>query len=158
QAMYAAANKRGFKAVPLKAKVSFDLRSTTAEKSSRNVVGYLPGASKPDETIIYMAHWDHLGKHEGHDPGNGTDRIYNGAVDNATGVAGIIEIAEKFAAGPRPARSVVFLAVTLEESGLLGSKFYVAQPSFPLDKTVGVVNLDAMSVAGRSRDFVVTGK
>ena len=151
---YAAANKRGFKAVPLKAKVSFDLKSTTAEKSSQNVIGVLPGASKPDEAVIYMAHWDHLGKHEG----EGEDQIYNGAVDNATGVAGIIEIAEQFARGPKPARSVAFVAVTLEESGLLGSKFYVAKPSFPLDKTVGVINLDAMAVGGRSRDFVVTGK
>ncbi len=152
QEMYAAANRRGFKAVPLKAKLSFDLRSTVAEKSSRNVIGYLPGTEAPEETVIYLAHWDHLGKHEGEG-----DTIYNGAVDNATGVGGIIEIAEKFAAQP-PRRSVVFLAVTLEESGLLGSKYYVAQPSFPLEKTVGVINLDAMSVAGRSRDVVVTGK
>ncbi|MDH7454306.1 M28 family metallopeptidase [Luteimonas composti] len=152
QEMYAAANRRGFKAVPLKAKLSFDLRSTVTEKSSRNVIGYLPGTEAPEETVIYLAHWDHLGKHEGEG-----DTIYNGAVDNATGVGGIIEIAEKFAAQP-PRRSVVFLAVTLEESGLLGSKYYVAQPSFPLEKTVGVINLDAMSVAGRSRDVVVTGK
>jgi Zn-dependent M28 family amino/carboxypeptidase len=152
QEMYAAANRRGFKPVPLKAKVSFDLRSTVSEKSSRNVIGYLPGTEAPEETVIYLAHWDHLGKHEGEG-----DTIYNGAVDNATGVAGIIEIAEKFAANP-PRRSVVFLAVTLEESGLLGSKYYVAQPSFPLEKTVGVINLDAMSVAGRARDVVVTGK
>src|SRR5690606_18216548 len=124
QEMYASANRRGFKAVPLKAKVSFDLRSTVAQKSSQNVIGYLPGTEAPDETVIYLAHWDHLGKHEGHDPDAGTDMLYNGAVDNATGVAGIIEIAEKFAAAP-PRRSVVFLAVTLEESGLLGSKYYV---------------------------------
>ena len=155
--MYAAANKRGFKAVPLQATVSFDLKSTVSEGSSRNVLGYLPGSERPEEAIIYLAHWDHLGKHEGHDPAAGTDLIYNGAVDNATGVAGIIEIAEKFAAGERPARSVVFLAVTLEESGLLGSKFYVAQPSFPLEKTVAAINLDAMSVGGRSRDIVVNG-
>jgi Zn-dependent M28 family amino/carboxypeptidase len=150
--MYAAANRRGFKPVPLKAKVSFDLRSTVNQKSSRNVIGYLPGTGAPEETVIYLAHWDHLGKHEGEG-----DTIYNGAVDNATGVAGIIEIAGQFAAAP-PRRSVVFLAVTLEESGLLGSKYYVAQPSFPLEKTVGVVNLDAMSVGGRARDVVVTGK
>ncbi|TYT26683.1 M28 family peptidase [Luteimonas viscosa] len=150
---YAAANERGFKAVPLKAKVSFDLRSTVTEKSSQNVIGYIPGSAAPEETVIYLAHWDHLGKHEGEG-----DTIYNGAVDNATGVAGIIEIAEKFKQSAQPQRSVVFLAVTLEESGLLGSKFYVAQPSFPLEKTVGVINLDAMSVAGRARDMVVTGK
>ena len=152
QDMYAAANRPGFKAVPLKARVSFDLRSTVSEKSSRNVVGYIPGTEAPEETVVYLAHWDHLGTHEGEG-----DTIYNGAVDNATGVAGIIEIAEKFMTAP-PRRSVVFLAVTLEESGLLGSKFYVAQPAFPLEKTVAVINLDAMNVGGRARDVVVTGK
>jgi Zn-dependent M28 family amino/carboxypeptidase len=153
-AMYAAAGRRGFKPVPLDAKVSFDLRSTTSEKSSRNVVGVLPGTDRADEAIVYMAHWDHLGKHEGEG-----DQIYNGAVDNATGVAGIIEIAEKFAkTEPKPQRSLVFLAVTLEESGLLGSKYHVAHPAFPLEKTVAVINLDAMSVAGPSRDMVVVGK
>ncbi|MDR6989974.1 M28 family metallopeptidase [Luteimonas sp. 3794] len=149
-----AANTRGFKPVPLNATVGFDLKSTIAEKSSRNVIGILPGSETPDEAILYLAHWDHLGKHEGEG-----DTIYNGAIDNATGVAGIIEIAEKFATTePKPKRSLVFLAVTLEESGLLGSKYYVAQPSIGLAQTVGVINLDAMSVAGPSRDFVVTGK
>ena len=115
----------------------------------------LPGTTKPDEAVLYMAHWDHLGKHEGEEG----DNIYNGAVDNATGVAGILEIAEAFAhQDPKPARSVVFVAVTLEESGLLGSKYYVAHPTFPMDKIAGVINLDAMSVGGKSRDFVVTGK
>ena len=153
QAMYKAANQPGFKAVPMKARVSFDLRSTTAEKSSRNVVGVMRGSEAPDEAIVYMAHWDHLGKHEGEG-----DQIYNGAVDNATGVAGIIEIAEKFKADGQPKRSIAFVAVTLEESGLLGSKYQVAHPVFPLDKTVAVVNLDAMSVAGPARDMVVVGK
>ena len=149
-----AANTRGFKPVSLQAKVGFDLKSTIAEKSSRNVVGILPGTETPEQGILYLAHWDHLGKHEGEG-----DTIYNGAIDNATGVAGIIEIAEKFATTePKPKRSLVFLAVTLEESGLLGSKYYVAQPSIDLAQTVGVINLDAMSVAGPSRDFVVTGK
>lgn len=151
-ALYAAAGKRGFKAVPLDATVSFDLASTTREASSRNVVGVLRGSEAPDEAIVYMAHWDHLGKHEGEG-----DTIYNGAVDNATGVAGIIEIAEKFKADGQPKRSVAFVAVTLEESGLLGSKYQVAHPAFPLEKTVAVVNLDAMSVAGPSRDMVVVG-
>ena len=151
----AAANKRGFKAVALPAKMSVDLKSTSVEKQSRNVVGILPGSEKPDEAVIYMAHWDHLGKHAD-EPG---DNIYNGAVDNATGVAGILEIAEAFAhQDPKPARSVVFVAVTLEESGLLGSRYYVAHPTFPMDKIAGVINLDAMSVGGKSRDFVVTGK
>nr|WP_298122628.1 M28 family metallopeptidase [uncultured Pseudoxanthomonas sp.] len=154
-AAYASAGKRGFKPVPLKAKASASLTSTITEKTSRNVIGVLPGSSKPDEAVLYMAHWDHLGKHEGEEG----DNIYNGAVDNATGVAGILEIAEAFAhQEPKPARSVVFVAVTLEESGLLGSKYYVAHPTFPLDKIAGVINLDAMSVGGKSRDFVVTGK
>ena len=152
---YKDANKRGFKPVPLNAKVSFDLNSTIAEKTSRNVVGVLPGTTRADEAVLYMAHWDHLGKHEGEEG----DNIYNGAVDNATGVAGILEIAEAFAGQEqKPERSAVFVAVTLEESGLLGSKYYVAHPTFPLDKIAGVINLDAMSVGGKSRDFVVTGK
>lgn len=147
------ANKRGFKAVPLPAKVSVDLKSTSTEKQSRNVVGILPGSEKPDEAVVYMAHWDHLGKH----PDETGDNIYNGAVDNATGVAGILEIAEQFAKVGKPKRSVVFLAVTLEESGLLGSKYYVAHPVVPLDKTVAVINLDAMGVAGKTRDMTVVG-
>ncbi len=152
---YRMAGKAGFKPVPLKARLSVDLESTISQGTSRNVVGVLPGTSRADEAVLYLAHWDHLGKHEGED---GEDTIYNGAIDNATGVAGILEIAEAFASQEqRPERSVVFLAVTLEESGLLGSKYYVAHPTFPLEKIAGVVNLDAMSVAGRSRDFVVTG-
>ncbi len=147
------ANKRGFKAVPLPAKMSVDLKSTSTEKQSRNVVGILPGSEKPDEAVVYMAHWDHLGKHAD-EPG---DNIYNGAVDNATGVAAILEIADQFAKVGKPKRSLVFLAVTLEESGLLGSKYYVAHPVVPLDKTVAVINLDAMGVAGKTRDMTVVG-
>jgi Zn-dependent M28 family amino/carboxypeptidase len=153
-AMRAAAGKRGFKPVPLPAKASVTLKSTTAEKESRNVLALLPGSERPEEAVVYMAHWDHLGKHEGEDG----DNIYNGAVDNATGVAGILEIAEAMAKGAKPKRSALFVAVTLEESGLLGSKYYVAHPSIPLDRTVGVINIDAMSVSGRTRDLTVVGK
>ena len=150
----AAANKRGFKPVPLDATMSLELKSTTAEKISRNVVGLLPGSETPDEAIVYMAHWDHLGTHEG----ESGDNIYNGAVDNATGVAGILEIAEAMRKAPTPPkRSVLFLAVTLEESGLLGSKYYVAHPVIPLDKTVAVINLDAMAPIGKARDITVVG-
>ena len=153
-AAYKAAGQRGFKPVPLKSKLSVDLKSTIAEKASRNVIGVLPGNTRPDEAVVYMAHWDHLGKHEGEQG----DNIYNGAIDNATGVAGILEIAEAFAhQQPKPDRSVVFIAVTLEESGLLGSKYYVAHPTFPLDKIAGVINIDAMSVAGKAKDLTVTG-
>ena len=150
----AAANKRGFKPVPLDATLSLDLKSTIEEKSSRNVVGLLPGSTRPDEAVVYMAHWDHLGKHDGEEG----DNIYNGAVDNATGVAGILEIAEAFATQqPKPERSLLFVAVTLEESGLLGSQYYAAHPAIPLDHTVAVVNVDAMGVNGRSRDITVVG-
>jgi Zn-dependent M28 family amino/carboxypeptidase len=153
-AAYKAAGQRGFKPVPLKSTLSVDLKSTITEKTSRNVVGVLPGSTHPDEAVVYMAHWDHLGKHEGEEG----DNIYNGAIDNATGVAGILEIAEAFVhQDPKPARSVVFLAVTLEESGLLGSKYYVAHPTFPHAKIAGVINIDAMSVAGKAKDMVVTG-
>ncbi len=151
---YQDANQRGFKPVPLKAKVSFDLKSTISEKQSRNVIGVLPGSARADEAVLYLAHWDHLGKHEGETG----DNIYNGAIDNATGVAGILEIAEAFVhQDPKPQRSLVFVAVTLEESGLLGSKYYVAHPTFPLHKIAGVINIDAMSVAGKARDITVTG-
>ena len=153
EAMRKAAGKRGFKPVSLPAKASVTLKSTTTEKESRNVLALLPGAEAANEAIVYMAHWDHLGKHAD-EPG---DNIYNGAIDNATGVAGILEIAELLATGAKPKRSVLFAAVTLEESGLLGSKYYVAHPSIPLNQTVGVINLDAMSVSGRARDFTVVG-
>ncbi|HEY0504880.1 MAG TPA: M28 family metallopeptidase, partial [Lysobacter sp.] len=163
-ALYKAAGKAGFKAIPLKAKASLDLKSTISEKSSRNVIARLDGAKRPDEAIVYMAHWDHLGNHtheadEHAPPAGGTkDVIYNGAVDNATGVAGILEIAEAFnQQNPKPDRSLVFLAVTLEESGLLGSKYYVAHPVVPLDKTVAVINLDAMPVIGKAKDMTVVG-
>jgi len=150
---YRNANQPGFKPVPLHAAISFNLHSAVVEKSSRNVIGVLPGADLADQAVVYMAHWDHLGKHEGEG-----DTIYNGAVDNATGVAGIIEIADAFAhAEAAPRRSLVFIAVTLEESGLLGSKYYVANPTFPMQSIAGVINLDAMSVGGKSRDLVVTG-
>ena len=153
-ALRAAAGKRGFKPVPMAAKLSLDLKSTISEKQSRNVIGLLPGSTHPDEAMIYMAHWDHLGKH----PDEPGDNIYNGAVDNGTGVAGILEIAEAFAhQSPKPARSLLFVAVTLEESGLLGSQYYVAHPAVPLDKTVGVVNLDALGVYGKTRDLTVVG-
>jgi Zn-dependent M28 family amino/carboxypeptidase len=149
----AAAGKPGFTAVAMNASFGAELKSTTARKESRNVMALLPGSERPDEAVIYMGHWDHLGKH----PGEG-DQIFNGAIDNATGIAGILEIAEQFVTqNPPPKRSILFAAVTLEESGLLGSKYYVAHPSIPMQNTVGVINLDAMTVVGKTRDMVVTG-
>ena len=159
-AMRAAANVRGFKAVALNAKAQASLYNTTRESTSANVVAVLPGSTRPDEAIVYTAHWDHLGgDHAGHgDTAATEDHIYNGAIDNATGVAGVLEIAEQFTVQElAPERSVVFLWVTLEESGLLGSKYYAAHPVIPLADTVAVINLDAMPVVGRTRDFTVIG-
>lgn len=149
-----AASVPGFKAVPLQASFSLALKSTSRTASSQNVIAILPGTTHPDEAIVYTAHWDHLGRNFS---GVG-DRIFNGAVDNATGVAGVLEIAEAFTVQqPAPERSMVFLFVTLEESGLLGSKYYTAHPAIPLEKTVAVINLDAMSVIGPSKELVVIG-
>ncbi|HEY0996130.1 MAG TPA: M28 family metallopeptidase [Gemmatimonadaceae bacterium] len=121
---------------------------------SRNVLGRLAGTTHPNETILYGAHWDHLGVGA---PDARGDSIYNGAVDNASGVAAIIELARAFARGPRPQRSIVFAAWTAEEKGLLGSEYYAANPVYPLETTVAGFNVDALSAAGPSRDVLVIG-
>ncbi len=119
-----------------------------------NVIGYIEGSEYPEETILYMAHWDHLGMVETED---GVD-IYNGAVDNATGVGAILSIAERFMMEEQPPRrSIVFLAVTAEESGLLGSGFYAENPVFPLETSVGGINIDALNVYGPTWDVSVVG-
>jgi Zn-dependent M28 family amino/carboxypeptidase len=150
----AAARTRAFRPMPLKATLSASLQAQTQTITSHNVVGILPGKKYPDETIIYSAHWDHLGI--GKPDANG-DAIYNGAVDNGTGIAQLIEQARAFANGPRPDRSVVFLAVTAEEKGLLGSEYYATHPLYPLGKTVGVFNTDAMNVWGAEKNFSIRG-
>jgi Zn-dependent M28 family amino/carboxypeptidase len=154
-ALRQAANVRGFKPVALgDARFSVDLENKIRRAQSRNVIGVLPGSEHPDEAVVFSAHWDHLGTHAD-EPG---DNIYNGAVDNATGVAGILEIAEAFTVlEPKPRRSVVFLFDTLEESGLLGSKYYAAHPVIPLAKTVADINMDALVPLGPTHDFVIVG-
>lgn len=155
-AMRAAANKPGFKPVPMAGlKASATINQTVEKRTSRNVIGTVRGERAPDEHLLLMAHWDHLGKGVSDDPG--ADVISNGAVDNATGTAAILEIAEKFAAGPKPERSITFLAVTLEESGLLGSAYFAENPIIPLNKIVGGINIDALQPAGPSKDVVVVG-
>ena len=149
----ARANKPGFKPVPLKASLSVALQSTVKASQSDNVLGLIRGTERPDEVVIYMGHWDHLGTQTAAD---GSQQIFHGAIDNATGISAILEIGEKFTKAP-PKRSVLIAAVTLEESGLLGSKYYVAHPVFPLKNTVAVVNLDALSVVGPARDWEVKG-
>jgi Zn-dependent M28 family amino/carboxypeptidase len=156
-ALHRAARSKGFKPVALNATASVGLRNAIRRAKSANVVGVLPGAKRPGEYVTYMAHWDHLGKAVGFGPSSG-DAIFNGAVDNATGVAGILEIAKAFAKAPRkPERSIVFLAVTAEESGLLGSLYYGQNPAVPHAQTAAVVNIDALSPYGRTRDLEVIG-
>jgi len=154
-ALELAARSKDFQPVPLPLKASATLTSTIRETPSRNVIAVLPGRERPDERVVYVAHWDHLGV----DPALEGDQVFNGAVDNATGTAALLELARAFAALPeRPARSIVFLAVTAEEQGLLGSRWYAENPVFPLASTVAAINIDAMNVGGRTRDVVVIGR
>jgi Zn-dependent M28 family amino/carboxypeptidase len=148
------AQTRAFKPVPLKATLSADFSVDAEVITSHNVAGVLPGASRADEVVIYSGHWDHLGVGQ---PDARGDRIYNGAVDNATGIAQMLELARAFAAGPRPERSILFLAVGAEEKGLLGTEYYVNNPLYPLGKTVGVINMDGGSIAGPTRNFSISG-
>ena len=149
----AAARRPGFKAVPLGVKASVSFDAAIKRQNSKNVIGMLPGSERPNEYVLYSAHWDHLGRC---DAVKG-DSICNGAIDNATGVAALVAMAEAYRKTGAPKRSVVFLAVTAEEAGLLGSKFYAENPVFPLGATVGGVNMDALKVRGETRDFVITG-
>ncbi len=151
----AAAKKKGFKAVPLNLTASMNFENDIARKASKNVIGVMKGTKRPDEYVLYTAHWDHLGRCTAAADG---DDICNGAVDNATGTAALVALAEGFAKAGAPERSVVFLAVTAEESGLLGSKFYAENPIFPLSQTVGGVNMDAFSMSGPAKNLTVIGK
>ncbi|PZQ21102.1 MAG: peptidase M28 [Sphingopyxis macrogoltabida] len=155
KALREAAKKKGFKAVPLAGvTASLDFTNKIERKQSKNVIAVLPGAKRPDEYVLYTAHWDHLGQCQ---PVNG-DGICNGAIDNATGTAALVAIAEAQKKAGAPDRSLVFLAVTAEESGLLGSKYYASNPVFPLAKTVGGVNMDALSGSGPAKDIIVVGR
>ena len=155
EALKRQAQTRDFKPVELKGE-SFSAEYAVDAKviTSQNIAGRLVGGKRPDETVIYSAHWDHLGI--GQPDANG-DRIYNGAVDNATGTAALIELGRAFAKAPRPERSLVFLTVTAEEKGLLGSEYYSANPLYPLGKTVAVLNMDALDPHGPARNFTTSG-
>ncbi|GHE48922.1 M28 family metallopeptidase [Sphingobacterium griseoflavum] len=149
------AKRKGFNAIPLGVEISVQLKNSMRKSSSNNVIAKLAGSKRADETIIYTAHWDHLGIGEAVDG----DSIYNGAIDNAAGVAALFEIAKAFqAAKVRPERTIVFLAVTAEEEGLLGSDYYAQNPIFPLNKTVANLNMDAFSALGATRDVSIVGR
>jgi Zn-dependent M28 family amino/carboxypeptidase len=152
-----AANSRSFEPVELAgSQVHFALDNTLRTIQSRNVVARLVGGDERvnAEHIVYSAHWDHLGRDESL-PG---DQIYNGAEDNASGIAGLLELAQAFKTlEPKPARSILFLAVTAEEKGLLGSKYYAANPLYPLNKTLADINIDGLNLWGKARDIASIG-
>ena len=149
----AKAARGNFQPVALGVTGRTQVRNTLRTIDSQNVVARLPGAGAPDEVVIYMAHWDHLGK----DESLTGDQIYNGAADNATGTAGLIELARAFTEGEPPRRTVLFLAVTAEEQGLLGSRYYGERPLYPAAQTVAALNMDVLNQWGRTRDLTIVG-
>lgn len=153
-AMMQAAKQKGFKAVPLGETASLSFQNDFSRKMSNNIIGILPGAKRPDEYVLYTGHWDHLGICK---PAPDGDDICNGAVDNATGSAALVALAEAHSKAGPPDRSIIFLAVTAEESGLLGSAYYADNPVYPLARTAGGVNMDAFSMAGPARNLTVIG-
>jgi len=155
-ALKKAALSKDFKPVALNAKANMTVKNTLREINSNNVIGKLEGSDPTlkNEYIIYTAHWDHLGR----DPKLAGDQIYNGAIDNASGIAVLLEIAEAFKklATP-PKRSILFLAVTAEEKGLLGAKYYAENPLYPLNKTLANINMDGINQWGRTTDITMVG-
>jgi Zn-dependent M28 family amino/carboxypeptidase len=156
EALKKAAVAKDFKPVALNAKANMTVRNTIREINSSNVIGKLEGSDPTlkNEYVIYTAHWDHLGR----DPKLTGDQIFNGALDNASGTAALIEIGEAFTklATP-PKRSILFLAVTAEEKGLLGAKYYAENPLYPLNKTLANINMDGVNQWGRTRDITMVG-
>jgi Zn-dependent M28 family amino/carboxypeptidase len=152
--LYAAARTKDFHPVTLDAEASFDVKIDVRRIQSRNVVAKFEGGSKKDEYVVYTAHWDHLGR----DTTLQGDQIFNGALDNASGCASLLEIARAYIELPTPpARSILFVSVTGEEKGLLGSKYYAEHPLYPLRNTVADLNMDGVNQWGRTNDLTVIG-
>ncbi len=147
------AQRPDFSPLPLGLHASIVLDQTIEHHASRNVVGVLPGRARPQEAVLYSAHWDHLG----HCPAVNGDDICNGAQDNATGVAGLIELARRFGSAGRLQRSMVFIAFTAEESGLLGSQYYAEHPLYAPAQTAAMINMDGLSTLGMARDITIVG-
>ncbi|WP_395945062.1 M28 family peptidase [Brevundimonas sp.] len=141
--------------VDLGARLSVDIAETTEVIHSNNLLAKIPGTTRPDEYVVYSAHWDHVGKAK--EPNAEGDDIFNGAWDNASGTSGLIEMARAFKNGPAPERTVVFLHVTAEEQGLLGSEAYAADPVYPLAKTAADINIDMLPFTPATRDVAVFG-
>lgn len=155
-ALKQAARRPDFRPVALKAKASFRVRQTLRPIDSFNVVARVEGSDPAvkDEWIVYTAHWDHFGR----DPTLAGDQVFNGALDNASGVAALLEVARAFARlRPAPRRSVLFVATTGEEHGLLGARHYARRPLYPLEKTLANLNIDVINVRGRTRDVALVG-
>ena len=149
------ANKQGFKAVPLNEKLSLTVKVKATYNTSHNVIAKLTGSKRPDEYVIYTAHWDHLGIGKPDEKG---DSIYNGALDNASGSAALIEMARAFTSlKEKPERTIIFLSVTAEEQGLLGSEYYATHPVYPLNKTVADINMDGVNPFDKTNDIVISG-
>jgi Zn-dependent M28 family amino/carboxypeptidase len=143
-----------FRSVPMGVNASVAISNTVQRSISHNVLALLPGTDRADEYIIYTSHWDHLGR----DASLEGDQIYNGALDNASGTGSLISLAKAFLSlETRPQRSILFMPVTAEEQGLLGSAYYGENPVFPLDKTVAVINIDGLNILGPMKDIVIVG-
>ena len=150
------ANQRGFKPLSLGLRLSTTMKVQAVYNKSYNLLGKISGSKRPDEVIIYTAHWDHLGIGKPDETG---DSIYNGALDNATGTAGLMELARAFKSmKTKPERTIIFLAVTAEEQGLLGSEFYAQNPVYPVNNTVANINMDGLNRYTRTNDMVVIGQ
>jgi len=150
------ANQRGFRGMPLNLKVSTTMKVQSTYSKSHNVVAKLTGSKRPEEVIIYSAHWDHFGIGKPDETG---DSIYNGAFDNATGTAGLLELARVFKSlKNKPERTIVFLAVTAEEQGLWGSAYYSQNPIYPVTKTVANINMDGLNPYDSTKDIITIGK
>ena len=153
--LLAAANQRGFKGMPLGIKLSGTLQSKAVFNLSHNVIGKITGSKRPNEYIIYTAHWDHFGIGKPDEKG---DSIYNGALDNGSGTASLLEIARAFKSmKTKPERTIIFLAVTAEEQGLLGSAYYATHPVYPAEKTVADINIDGINNMGKTKDISISG-
>lgn len=149
------AHHKGFRAIPLNLKVKTSMRVESRYNKSKNVIAKITGNKRPDEYIIYTAHWDHFGIGKPDETG---DSIYNGAVDNASGTAALLEIARAFKSlKSKPERTIIFLSVTGEEQGLLGSDYYVHHPIYPVKNTVANINMDGFKVYGKTKDVVIDG-
>lgn len=153
---FAQADRRGFKPVPLNLKLSTNMKVLTTFNKSMNVIGKITGTKRPDEVIVYSSHWDHLGIGK---PDETADSIYNGAFDNASGTASLLELARAFKSlKTQPERTIVLLAVTAEEQGLWGSAYYAQNPVYPASKTVANINIDGLNPFESTRDIITIGK